>query len=287
MRFLQAFSSAVLLLAAGTAQAASSWSFDDATLQLAGKKGAAPLKYRFTPKTALGRPVPLSNLDTLKVILTTTDNGKAKRPHQAFVVLKEQETGLEAPFPLTVKETGRAVAQISQKDLPVQFLLSTQPLKASIVVGSFGSSQGLDVHVFEVRVVADPAVAAPTYEAPLRYGKKEEIHHIFRADPQSPPKAISLVFVLAVLATVPALFLGWIALGANANHLSKALSAAPLSHGSFFGSIVAMELVFYKYYTSWNLFQTLPVIGIVGVVTILSGRKALGEVQSRRLAGER
>ena len=166
--------------------------------------------------------------------------------------------------------------------------------------------------------MADPAVAAPTYEAPLRYGKKEEIHHIFRADPQSPPKAISLVFVLAVLATVPALFLGvctdsplpsppppgilsrleallltwvldgqWIALGANTNHLSKALSAAPLSHGSFFGSIVAMELVFYKYYTSWNLFQTLPVIGIVGVVTILSGRKALGEVQSRRLAGER
>jgi len=48
-----------------------------------------------------------------------------------------------------------------------------------------------------------------------------------------------------------------------------------------------MELVFFMYYTNWNLFQMLPVAGVVSVVTILSGRKALGEVQSRRLAGER
>lgn len=76
-------------------------------------------------------------------------------------------------------------------------------------------------------------------------------------------------------------------LDANVNHLSKAISAAPLSHASFFGSIVAMEFVFFMYYTSWNLFQMLPVAGVVGVVTVLSGTKALGEVQSRRLAGER
>jgi oligosaccharyltransferase complex subunit delta (ribophorin II) len=55
----------------------------------------------------------------------------------------------------------------------------------------------------------------------------------------------------------------------------------------FFGSIIAMELVFYLYYVSWNLFQTLPVVGLVGAVIFLSGTKALGEVQSRRLAGER
>ncbi len=48
-----------------------------------------------------------------------------------------------------------------------------------------------------------------------------------------------------------------------------------------------MEGVFYLYYSTWNLFQTLPVVGILGAVTLLSGTKALGEVQSRRLAGER
>lgn len=48
-----------------------------------------------------------------------------------------------------------------------------------------------------------------------------------------------------------------------------------------------MELVFYLYYASWNLFQIMPVITMVGAVTFLSGKQALGEVQSRRLAGER
>lgn len=79
----------------------------------------------------------------------------------------------------------------------------------------------------------------------------------------------------------------WATLGGNLNHLSKAIGVAPLSHATFFGSIMAMEFVFFMYYTSWNLFQVLPVMGVVGAVAVLSGTKALGEVQSRRLAGER
>jgi oligosaccharyltransferase complex subunit delta (ribophorin II) len=79
----------------------------------------------------------------------------------------------------------------------------------------------------------------------------------------------------------------WLALGANVAHLEKAMGIAPLSHIVFFGSIVAMEGVFFMYYSSWNLFQTLPIIGLVGLVTFLSGTKALGEVQGRRLAGQR
>jgi oligosaccharyltransferase complex subunit delta (ribophorin II) len=48
-----------------------------------------------------------------------------------------------------------------------------------------------------------------------------------------------------------------------------------------------MEGVFFLYYSSWNLFATLPAAGIVGIVAFLSGTKALGEVQRRRLAGKR
>lgn len=76
-------------------------------------------------------------------------------------------------------------------------------------------------------------------------------------------------------------------MGANVSHLQKALGSAPISHITFFGSIVAMEGVFFLYYSGWNLFTTLPAIGVVGVVAFLSGNKALAEVQSRRLAGER
>ncbi|KAK3382355.1 Oligosaccharyltransferase subunit Ribophorin II-domain-containing protein [Lasiosphaeria ovina] len=292
MRFQQqTFASAALLalaVASGLASAAaSSWGFDDASLSIAARKGSEGIKEKLNQKTPLAMPVALGSADSLKVALTAKDNGKGKRPHQAFVVLRDQDSGLEAPFPLTVKENGKAVVQISQKDLPAQLLLAEKPLKASVVIASFGSATGLNTPAFEVEIRPDPATPLPNYEKPLRYGKRPEIHHIFRSDPRSPPKVISLFFTLAVAATVPALFIGWALLGANLNHLTKALGAAPLSHASFFGSIVAMEFVFFMYYTSWNLFQTLPVAAVVGVVAALSGTKALGEVQSRRLAGER
>lgn len=79
----------------------------------------------------------------------------------------------------------------------------------------------------------------------------------------------------------------WLALGANLCHAQKALSSAPASHAVFFGSIIAMEGVFFLYYCNWNLFKTLPAMAVVASVAFLSGRRALGEVQSRREAGER
>lgn len=78
-------------------------------------------------KVPLSKPVALGSTDSLKVIFTAKDNGKAKRPHQAFVVLKEQDSGLEAPFPLTTKENGRAAVTIVRIGSPtVRFLLSTR-----------------------------------------------------------------------------------------------------------------------------------------------------------------
>ncbi|KXJ91399.1 oligosaccharyltransferase subunit ribophorin [Microdochium bolleyi] len=287
MRFLHS----LVFLAAGAASAASSWGFDDATLTVGSRKpssDAGPsFKEKFSQKSPLSQNVPFSTSETLKLSLTTQEKGKGNRPHQAFLILREATTGVEAPFPLTVKDNGRATVEIKHAELPVQHLTSSEPLTASLVLASFGSSDGYNSAVFDITVKHDPTAAPAKYEKPMRYGKLEEIHHIFRADPKSPPKIISLVFVLAVLATIPAVLIGWVALGANADHLSKALSAAPVSHAVFFGSIVAMEGVFFLYYVSWTLFQVLPVIAIVGTATFLSGTRALGEVQSRRLAGER
>jgi oligosaccharyltransferase complex subunit delta (ribophorin II) len=94
----------------------------------------------------------------------------------------------------------------TQKDLPVQLLTSSQPLRATLLLASFGTSQGFSNHVFNLKVKTDPNAPQPKYEKPLRYGKLEEINHIFKADPKSGPVVISVFFVLAVLATVPILF---------------------------------------------------------------------------------
>jgi oligosaccharyltransferase complex subunit delta (ribophorin II) len=141
--------------------------------------------------------------------------------------------------------------------------------------------------VFDLAITRDPNVPISAPETPVRYAAESEIHHIFRDDPKSPPKIITIVFTAAVAAALPILLGVWATLGANAGHVSKALGNAPVSHGLFYGSILAMEGIFFMYYTSWNLFQTLPAAGVVGLVAFVSGSRALSEVQERRLAGLR
>jgi oligosaccharyltransferase complex subunit delta (ribophorin II) len=71
------------------------------------------------------------------------------------------------------------------------------------------------------------------------------------------------------------------------NHVSVALKSAPLAHILFVSSLIGMEGIFFMYYTSWNLFQTLPPAIAVSAIAFLSGSRALSEVQDRRLAGLR
>ncbi|KAK8214316.1 Oligosaccharyltransferase subunit Ribophorin II-domain-containing protein [Phyllosticta capitalensis] len=287
MRF--SFVSSLLLAGASAVSAASSWSFDDATLtvQAKGAGVGGGVKEKLDPKTPLSKSIALGATDTLKIILSTVEGKKAKRPHQAFLTLTDPKTGLEDAFALSVKDNGKGKVELTQKDLPYQFITTSTPLKAALVIASFGSSEPYKADVFDVEVKRDPNVPLAIPEPPVRYGKKDEIHHIFKEDPRNPPKIITLVFAAAVAATLPVLLIAWVALGANVNHLPKALGAAPASHALFFGSVVALEGIFFLYYTCWNLFQTLPAVGAVGVVALLSGSRALSEVQERRLSGQR
>ncbi|CAG8949761.1 hypothetical protein HYFRA_00004084 [Hymenoscyphus fraxineus] len=289
MRFSSLLPSA-LVLGAGIAEAASGWNFDEAIISVSAKGAAGAagaFKDKLSDHVPLSKPVTLGQTETLKIILTATENGEPKRPHQAFLLLRDQDTGLEETFPLQTKESGKGKVDFSQKDLPVQLLTSSQPLRATLLLASFGSTQAFANHVFNLDIQTDPNVAKPKYEKPLRYGQLGEINHIFRADPKSGPVIISLLFTVAVVAAVPILFGSWVLLGANLSHLPKATAAAPISHSLFFSSILGMEGIFFLYYYNWSLFEMLPVAGVIGLVTFLSGSKALSEVQSRRLAGER
>ncbi|KAJ5389635.1 uncharacterized protein N7496_000703 [Penicillium cataractarum] len=278
----------LLASAALPAAAASAWGFADATVAVQ-PKGAGingGFKEQFTSSKPLSKPVVFAGADTLRVILTAQEGSSAKRPHQAFLLLKDTQSGLDVSYPFSVKENGKSRVELTQKELPVQFLSLTEPIDARVVIGSFGSSEAYDSSVFKLAIERDPNVPVPTVET-ARYGKLPEIHHIFKDSPSNPPIIITLAFVAAVGATLPVLAGLWLFLGANLSHLPAAFKSAPLPHAIFVGSLIAFEGLFFLYYTSWNLFQLLPAAGVVGAVAFVSGSRALGEVQGRRLAGLR
>ena len=45
---------------------------------------------------------------TLKVTLTTQEGESPKKPHQAFLQLKDPDTGLDISYPFSVKDNGKA-----------------------------------------------------------------------------------------------------------------------------------------------------------------------------------
>ena len=67
---------------------------------------------RLSPQTPLSKQVKLGASDSLKLIMTTTEDKTAKRPHQAFLTLHEPKTGLEESFVFNVKESGKAKVEL-------------------------------------------------------------------------------------------------------------------------------------------------------------------------------
>ena len=76
-------------------------------------------------------------------------------------------------------------------------------------------------------------------------------------------------------------------LGGNVNHVGEAFQRAPIAHAGFLGGIVTMEVIFAAYYVGLGLFKALPATAIAGSIVFVSGSRALGEVQNRRLSGKR
>lgn len=162
----------------------------------------------------------------------------------------------------------------------------------SVIIGSFGSSTPYKKVLFNLAIdnpedSAEVGSDGSTSPAPVRYAALPEIHHIFGPDPRSPPKIVSIAFTGAVVAILPIFILIWtVGLGANVDQLPVALRDGPISHVVFATSIVGLEATLVMYYLSWNLFQTLPVMVSLGVVALMSGSRALSEVQARRLKGK-
>ncbi|KAL9621116.1 MAG: hypothetical protein Q9160_004367 [Pyrenula sp. 1 TL-2023] len=198
----------LLLVSLLTSVTASSWGFADATVSVQSKGSGVGggVKEKLSEGKAIPKAVTIGAADTLKIILTTQNGKQARRPHQAFLLLKDPSSGLDISYPFSVKDSGKAKIDLVQKDLPAQFTRSNKHIDASVVLASFGSSKPYNQKAFTLAISPDPNLSATSAESFTRYGKLPEIHHIFRADPKSPPVFITLFFTAAVLATIPVLF---------------------------------------------------------------------------------
>ncbi|KAI9254240.1 Oligosaccharyltransferase subunit Ribophorin II-domain-containing protein [Sporodiniella umbellata] len=107
-----------------------------------------------------------------------------------------------------------------------------------------------------------------------------EIHHVFRAEEKMPPTYFSTTFSVIVLLPWVLLALGWTQLGYTPTKVLCNLTSLPMV--SFLGSLIAIEYLFYLYWTHLSLFQMLPYLGGLCLAAFITGQRALTQVQERR-----
>lgn len=66
---------------------------------------------RFSAEKALTDSISIRSTGLLRLALTITNGGKARRPHQAFVTISS-DSGLEESFPFNVNDAGKAKLDI-------------------------------------------------------------------------------------------------------------------------------------------------------------------------------
>jgi oligosaccharyltransferase complex subunit delta (ribophorin II) len=141
MRIPRSLSPSLLIAGAAIVNAASSsWGFSEAIVSLHGKGAGGGFKdksvpitiseslrgfrsasaigldisnlltccllFRLSDHVPLSKPIVLGSND-LKIVLTAVEGKTPKRPHQALLLVKDVETGLETSFPFTVKDDGK------------------------------------------------------------------------------------------------------------------------------------------------------------------------------------
>lgn len=68
--------------------------------------------FRLSPSAPIAAPIVLPAAASLKLILTAQEGKSGKRPHQAFLTLHQESTGLEESFAFSVKDNGKAKVDI-------------------------------------------------------------------------------------------------------------------------------------------------------------------------------
>ncbi|KAI9250574.1 Dolichyl-diphosphooligosaccharide--protein glycosyltransferase subunit Swp1 [Phascolomyces articulosus] len=115
---------------------------------------------------------------------------------------------------------------------------------------------------------------------------RPEIHHVFREADAMPPTWFSQLFTLIALSPWLVLVIGWFGLGVTPvkvlSQLVSGSSMRAVAVIAFLASLVAVEYLFYLYWTRLNIFETLTYLAILLPVVFIFGQQALGQVQLRR-----
>ncbi|OMP03060.1 Ribophorin II [Corchorus capsularis] len=211
----------------------------------------------------------------------TTPRGHAFKPHQALLKLRH-ESKIEHIF--VVGNPGKKFEIVLDfLQLVDKFFYLSGRYDIELAVGDAVMENSLLQAIGHVELdLPEPPEKAPRPPAqPVdpysRYGPKAEIEHIFRAPDKRPPKELSLAFLGLTILPLLGFLVGLLRLGVNLKNFPT--KAAPALFGILFHvGIGAVLLLYVFFWLKLDLFQTLKLLGFLGVFLVFVGHRILSHL---------
>ncbi|KAJ7630749.1 oligosaccharyl transferase delta subunit [Roridomyces roridus] len=233
---------------------------------------------KLTQKPAI--PMAVGPTDSLKltfqIIEEGDDSGKGVQPLQTFLRFYDPHTGEEGIQPLRVTAAGKAKFDLNMAKPPLSIPpTSKAPLEVTLILGSPKHSP-VKLALFDIQL--PESQPAPQHPDEPSFHLLPTIEHTFRPTQKVPARAISALFTLFALAPWGVLLVLWSQVFPGAPRLFSP-SILP-----FTASLGAFELLLFWYWVDLKLGQVLLYGGVLGVVTIFTGKTALASIGARRIA---
>ncbi|KAA3474927.1 dolichyl-diphosphooligosaccharide--protein glycosyltransferase subunit 2-like [Gossypium australe] len=209
----------------------------------------------------------------------TTPHGLAFKPHQALLKLRH-ESKVEHIF--VVGNSGKQF-EINFLGLVEKFFYLSGRYDIELAVGDAVMENSLlrAIGHIELDLPEPPEKATRPPPQPVdpysRYGPKAEITHIFRAPEKRPPKELSLAFLGLTFLPLLGFLIGLLRLGVNLKNFPS--NAVPATFATLFHvSIGAVLSLYVLFWLKLDLFQTLKLLGFLGVILVLVGHRVLSHL---------
>ncbi|KDR80116.1 hypothetical protein GALMADRAFT_223015 [Galerina marginata CBS 339.88] len=223
-------------------------------------------------------PVKLTGKETLRITFQVVDkeSGKGVQPHQTFLRFYDEKTNEEGIQPVRVTPGGKAKFDLNLSKPPLSLppTPNGEPLKVTLLIGT-SQYDPLAVELFDL--VLPRSQPAPEHPQESTYHPLPEIKHTFRPDNKLPPRFISAVSAIVVLAPWVVLLGLW---SQVAPRTSRLFSPSILP---FILSLGAFEVLLFQYWVGLKLGQVLLYGAILTIPTVFAGKQALSSIGKRRL----
>jgi oligosaccharyltransferase complex subunit delta (ribophorin II) len=247
---------------------------------------------------SLESPVALDSHVKLRIAIPVSDaservpEGSTFRPHQCFLRLYHDQTGREIILVATPNTKTPGALQLVV-DPSVQFKdfgYLSGAYTLDLLVGDALMPEGIRWTLGKAVITFPPAPVSPPSapsadvhwaDAPRLPGQvaKPEIQHMFRPADKRASAPISTLFTILCILPLGLLLTLWGKLGANLRGLAESSPAAIGFHACLAGFFV----LYYFYWTRWNMFATLGFVTLLGLPTFLCGNMMLRSIAAKRL----